>query len=290
VTTAEREPIGFVGVGNMGSAMARRTLQVGAGVVAYDANDDARQRLADTGATMVDSPAAVARQCRVVSVVVNTDQQVRDALSGENGITAGAAPGTIVAIHSTIHVDTLEHVAAAAATQSVTVVDAAVTGGPDAAARGELVVMIGASAMTYETLRPWLASYASLIVRVGDLGAGMSAKIALMVISFGKLAAAYEGMHLARTAGVDLNEFARIVEQSERESGLHEFFLRERTSSFADDYQGPLREIARHETPKSQKDLHAAIELAERLGLALPITALAHDEMPSVWGLDRPVS
>lgn len=280
-------PIGFVGVGNMGSAMALRTVQEGAAVVAYDASDAACQRLSDAGATIVESAAVVAAQCRTVSVVVNTDQQVRDALAGDDGLIAGAAPGTIVAIHSTIHLGTLEQAVAAAARQSVIVVDAAVTGGPDAAARGELVVMIGGDRSTFETLRRRLACCASLIVHVGDLGAGMSAKIALMVISFGKLAAAYEGMHLAHAAGVDMAEFARIVAQSESQSGLHEFFLRERTLRFADDYQGPLREIARHEIPKSQKDLHAAIELAERLGVTLPITEVAHDEMPSVWGIDR---
>jgi len=286
VNAARSEPIGFVGVGNMGSAMALRTLREGGAVVAYDTIDTARKGLADGGATIVDSAAAVAAQCRIVSVVVNTDQQVREALAGSDGIIAGAAKGTIVAIHSTIHVETLEQMAAAAATQSVIVVDAAVTGGPDAAARGELVVMIGGDPATFETLRPALANYASLIVRVGHLGAGMAAKIALMVISFGKLAAAYEGMNLAQAAGVDLAEFVRIVAQSESQSGLHDFFLRERTQRFAHDYQGPLRDIARHESPKSQKDLHAAIELAARFGVALPLTSLAHDEMPAVWGLD----
>jgi 3-hydroxyisobutyrate dehydrogenase len=221
--------------------------------------------------------------------VVNTDQQVREAFTGIDGLLAGAREATIVAIHSTIHLDTLEAAAAAAAAQSVIVVDAAVTGGPEAAARGELVVMIGGDAATFERLRPALSSYASLIVRVGDLGAGMAVKIALMVISFGKLTAAYEGMHLAHAAGVDLAEFARIVEQSERQSGLHDFFLRERIERFAEDYAGPLREIARHESPKSQKDLHAAIELAERLGVTLPFAALAHDQMPTVWGLDLTV-
>lgn len=286
MTAARPEPIGFVGVGNMGSAMALRTLREGGAVVAYDAIDAARKRLADAGATIADSAAAVAAQCRIVSVVVNTDQQVREALAGSDGIIAGAAKETIVAIHSTIHVETLEQIAAAAAAQSVIVVDAAVTGGPDAAARGELVVMIGGDPTTFEALLPAFSNYASLIVRVGDLGAGMAAKIALMVISFGKLAAAYEGMHLAHASGVDLGEFARIVAHSESQSGLHDFFLRERTHLFAHDYQGPLRDIARHESPKSQKDLHAALELAARLGIALPFTSIAHDEMPVVWGLD----
>ena len=131
------------------------------------------------------------------------------------------------------------------------------------------------------------SDYASLVIRMGDLGAGMAAKIALMVISFGKLAATYEGLLLARGAGVELSEFARVVAHSETQSGLHSFFLHERARRFADDYSGPLRDIGRHESPKSQKDLHAAIELAGRVGVTLPLTSVAHDEMPATWGLDR---
>ena len=285
MTTAD-DPIGFVGVGNMGSAMARRVLGQRGGVVVFDPSATARQRLADAGATIVESAAAVAERCRIISVVVNTDDQVRQALLGPGGVIAGAVGPTIVAIHSTIHLDTLEAVAGEGVARSVTVVDAAVTGGPDAAARGELVVMLGGDPASLELLRPALSSYASLVVRVGGLGAGMAAKIALMVVSFGKLAVAHEGMRLAHAAGVDMGEFARIVAQSETQSGLHDFFLRERTERFDANYAGPLREIARHESPKSQKDLHAAIELAERLGVSLPLTYLAHDQMPAVWGLD----
>jgi 3-hydroxyisobutyrate dehydrogenase len=111
VSAARSEPIGFVGVGNMGSAMALRTLREGGAVVAYDAFAPARQRLADAGATIADSAAAVAAQCGIVSVVVNTDQRVREALMGPDGLLAGARQATIVAIHSTIHLETLEDVA-----------------------------------------------------------------------------------------------------------------------------------------------------------------------------------
>ncbi len=280
------DPIGFVGVGNMGGAMAGRVLSQGGAVVVYDPVAAASQRLADAGATIVDSAAAVSRQCRIISVVVNTDRQARDALAGPDGVIAGATPGTIVAIHSTIHLETLEDLAAHGAARSVTIVDAAVTGGPDAASRGELVVMLGGDRAVIDTLRPALSSYASLIVRVGDLGAGMAAKIALMVVSFGKLAAAYEGMRLAHAASVDLSEFARIVGHSEAQSGLHDFYLGERTQLFDETYTGTFREIGKHESPKSQKDLHAAIELGERLGLTLALAQLAHDEMPAVWGVE----
>ncbi len=73
------------------------------------------------------------------------------------------------------------------------------------------------------------------------------------------------------------------MRHTEAQSGIHDFFLRERARLIVDP-DGPLAEIARVETPKSRKDLHAERELAARLGLSLPITAVTHDEMPTVWG------
>jgi len=207
-------------------------------------------------------------------------------LAGLATLISGGAHGCVAIIHSTIHLETLQEVAAAGVVRGTTVVDGAVTGGPDAAQRGELAVMLGGDPAILDSIRPSLSHYASLIIRVGDLGAGMSAKIALMVVSFGKIAVAYEGMQLAHAAGVNLTEFARIVAHSERQSGMHDFFLHERTQRFADDYAGPLRDIARHESPKSQKDLHTAMELAQRVGLALPLTEIAHELMPAVWGTE----
>ncbi len=282
----EPTPVGFVGVGRMGSAMALRVLDTGGAVVAYDTAAEPLRLLAEAGAAIETSPAGVARRCQVISVVVNDDAQARAAVTGPDGILDGAASGSVVAIHSTLHVRTLEELAAAAAPRDVAIVDAAVTGGADVARRGELAVMLGGAAEPLERLRPVLERYASLIVHAGDLGAGMAAKVALMVVSFGKLAAASEGLALARAAGVDLDEFVQIVRHTEAQSGIHDFFLRERARLIVEP-DAPLAEIARVEAPKSRKDLHAALELAARLGISLPITAVTHDEMPTVWGASR---
>jgi len=288
--TLAADPVGFVGVGNMGGAMALRVLDQGGAVVAYDVSASARERLAAAGATIVNSPAAVAERCAAVSLVVNYDDQVLSAVLAEDGVLAGATPATVVAIHSTIHLDTLEAVAARAAQQSVAVLDAAVTGGVDAAARGQLAVLLGGDARAVENIRPVLSHYASVVVRAGDLGAGMAAKLAVMVVSFGTLAAAYEGLLLAESAGVDVVELARVISHSEAQSGIHSFFLDARARLLHGDVESSLREIAGHESPKAQKDLHAALELAMRVGVELPVTRMAHDEMPDVWGLRDPAS
>lgn len=278
-------PLGFVGVGNMGGAMASRALAMGEQLVVFDHAEGARERFRRAGATVVDSAGEVAAAAPVVSVVVNYDRDVIDAVLGPDGVLTGAAPGTIVAIHSTIHLDTLEEVAAACAEKGVVAVDAAVTGGVGPAERGELAVLLGGPSDAVDRVRLAIGSYASVVLHAGRLGAGLSAKLAVNLVGFAKMAAAYEGLLLAHAAGVDVEALAKVIAHSERQSGQHEFYLDARARSFAAGGDETLESIGRHESPKSQKDLHAALDLASRLGIGLPCATVAHDEMPAVWGV-----
>lgn len=268
----------------MGGAMATRALSQGSEVVAFDISPAACERLAAAGAVITTSSAEVARRAPVVSVVVKYDDEVIAATLNDRGVFAGAQAGTIVVIHSTVHLSTLEHVAQAGAARGVKVVDAAVTGGAEAASRGELAVMIGGDRGTESAVRDAVEPYASLVMHAGPLGAGMTAKLAVNLVGYVKMAAAYEGLALAKAAGVDVEELSRVIAHSERQSGLHEFFLaaRARSLSVGDVL---LEDIARRESPTSQKDLHAALELAKQIGVSVPLAAISHDDMPRVWGL-----
>jgi 3-hydroxyisobutyrate dehydrogenase len=287
IMVTEQQRVGFVGIGQMGGAMAVRTAQCGISVVAFDVDPAALAGVTRAGAEAAASAADVASRSEVLSVVVNTDAQLEEAMSSPDGILAGGHPGLVVAIHSTVHISTLEHVAGLARRLDVTVIDAAVTGGPEAAARGQLAVMVGADTATFERVRPTFETYGSLILRMGELGAGLAAKVALNLISFDKLAAAYEGLVLAQAAGVDRSSFVKIVQHSEAQSGLHDFYLNRPGTVFdeSSDENRKLLAIGRRESPKSQKDLSAALELASRVGVALPVTAVAYDRMPAVWGV-----
>jgi 3-hydroxyisobutyrate dehydrogenase-like beta-hydroxyacid dehydrogenase len=277
------EAVGIVGVGRMGGAIAQRLLAHGRQVVATDRSTDARNRVEAVGAQIVNTPRGVAERCRQILVVVNTDAQVVDAISAEAGVIAGAEPGTIVAIHSTIRLDTLHSVAAAARAHGVVVIDAGVTGGADPALRGELAVLVGGEESTLEQLRPVFSSYASVIVRLGGLGTGMAAKHAVQTVLMGKVAAAYEGLLLAHAAGVDTIALAQAVQHAEDQSGIHPFFLAARARAFAGQGDDAWRAITTHQRPVAEKDLHAALALADELGLALPATRGASDDMPAAW-------
>lgn len=278
------EPVGFVGVGMLGGAMASRVLAQGGAVVVADAAESSLARFAGSGATVVASPADVARHCPVTCVVVKTDAQVHEAVLGPGGVLEGARSNSVIVIHSTIHLGTLETVAAAAAAASVTVLDAAVTGGTAAVERGELAVMVGGEPAAVDQVRATLEWYASIVWHAGPLGAGMSAKVAVNAVQFAKMAAIYEGLLLAHTAGLDAEELARIIAHSESVSGMGAFYMPKRAKSFsAAGSEDLVRQVGLTECATSQKDLHAAIDLAERLHVDLPVVRAALAEMPGAW-------
>jgi 3-hydroxyisobutyrate dehydrogenase-like beta-hydroxyacid dehydrogenase len=149
--------------------------------------------------------------------------------------------------------ETLETVVRACEERRVAVVDAAVTGGVEAAARGELAVMLGAVDDAVARVRASIGSYASVVLHAGASGAGLSAKLAVNLVGFAKMGAAYEGLALAHAAGVDVAALAEVIAHSERQSGQHEFFLAARAAAFAPGGDANLYAIGRHESPKSQR-------------------------------------
>ena len=104
------EKIGFVGTGAMGSALLSRLKLANVPAVAFDISPAAMEAARKEGAQTTTSAKAVAQASTMVDVVVRTDQEVLDCTMGEDGILAGAAPGTLVLLHSTIRPTTTKKV------------------------------------------------------------------------------------------------------------------------------------------------------------------------------------
>ena len=90
---------------------------------------------------------------------------------------AGLKPGSVIAVHSTVHPDTCRELAKKAGAQGVSVIDAPVSGGGPAAENGRLLVMVGGDADVVERCRPVFATYADPVVHLGDLGSGQTTKL-----------------------------------------------------------------------------------------------------------------
>lgn len=281
---ADAPPVGFIGLGNIGSPMAKRLLGWPGGLVVCDVRSNATEPFVQAGAGAAGTPAEVAELARVICVVVNDEEQVRDVLQGPQGILSAAAPGTVVALHSTISAEGAEAFAATASVRGVEVLDAPVSGGGGGAHQGTLAVMVGGSEQAVATARPVFDRFATMVQHMGPVGAGTRTKIARNLITFVSFAAAGEAQRLAQGAGLDLVKLGEVVRHSDRVTGgPGAVMLRSTADEMA--AEDGLRPIFEHSAALGAKDLELAQDLAERLGVEVPFAALASEWLARALGV-----
>jgi 3-hydroxyisobutyrate dehydrogenase-like beta-hydroxyacid dehydrogenase len=264
--------VGFVGLGNIGKPMATRLASSGP-VWAYDVVLEAVEA---TGATPGTSVADVASRVDVLCVMVRDDDQVR-AVAAE-ARTAGHPP--VLVIHSTVAPSTPAEIAAT----GLRVLDAPVSGGPMGAADGSLAIMAGGSEEDFAVAEPVLQRMGSKVVHAGPLGAGTRMKLARNLIHFVAFTAVTEAQRLAEASGLDLLALGEVVRHTDAITGGPGAIMhRDTTAPLAPDdfWHGVLD----HVRALAEKDLSFAIELADTLGVDVPLAQLARENLAKGLGL-----
>ncbi|HVT64398.1 MAG TPA: NAD(P)-dependent oxidoreductase [Mycobacteriales bacterium] len=275
--------VGFVGLGNIGGAMASRLPHES--LLVHDIREEAAAPYVEKGARF-GSLKDLARECDVISIVVLTDEQVREVV-GE--LLEHARSGTVIAIHSTIDIRTAPELAAAASAKGVDVVDAAISGGPVGAAEGRLAVMVGGERAAYEKAKPVFAHWADLVLHVGPAGAGTQCKLARNLISFVSYAAGGEAQRLADAAGIDVAKLAAVVRHTEALGvGSPASLMRGTVAPLAAD--DPARPIFEHGCSLGAKDLQLAVAMGEELGLDAPLARHALQALAYAFGVEEATS
>jgi 3-hydroxyisobutyrate dehydrogenase-like beta-hydroxyacid dehydrogenase len=274
--------IGFIGLGQIGAPMAGHLVDWPGGLVVCDVRLEATAPFAERGARVASTPEEVASGAEVISVMVRDDDEVR---AVAHGILAGARPGTVIAVHSTIRPGTAEALAAAAQPRGVAVVDAPVAGGFMGANAGTLAVMAGGDGDAVERCREPFGRWADLVLHLGPIGAGTRAKLARNLLQFAAYCAAAEAQRLAEAAGIDLKLLGNVVRHSDRVTGgPGAIMLRDTTAPLSG--TDPLLDILSHTRDLGEKDLRLALELGRELGVDLPFAQLALERLAGSLGLD----
>jgi 3-hydroxyisobutyrate dehydrogenase-like beta-hydroxyacid dehydrogenase/alkylhydroperoxidase/carboxymuconolactone decarboxylase family protein YurZ len=275
---------GVVGLGMIGGGVAVSLAASGRSAAAvYDVRPEAADGLEGVPAP-VGSPADVARASDVVLVAVNTAEQAHDVLAGDDGLLAGAKPGTIVVLLSTVTLETVRSLSALCDEHEIVLLDAGVTGGTVAAKNG-LVTMVGGPDEAVQRALPVLEAFSKNVVHCGPLGAGMATKLARNAITYAMWAAVREATSLAASAGVDPAKLLEVMQTADDsvKPTLHLELL------VADYKIG--EEQAEWAVGLADKDLDAAQALAAEVGIEVPITDLVRPRMAQVYGgeLDGPM-
>jgi 3-hydroxyisobutyrate dehydrogenase-like beta-hydroxyacid dehydrogenase len=276
------ERVGFIGLGDIGEPMARN-LCGAFEVVVHDLREEAMQRLAPSGAKPARSAREVGERTQAVCVCVLDDASTRAVVAGSDGVLAGARPGAIVAIHSTIHPDTARELAALARERGAHVVDAQMTGGRALAEQRKLRFMVGGEAAALAEIRPVLERSAAEITHCGDVGAGAVAKLCNNLVQFQAWQAYVDAFRLGTACGLSeatlLQVLAWIMNDNARA------FLAGRKALEQDPGNAPLRERMTAVMKLAEKDLHLAIDVAYRAGVSVPGTALCAQQAARLFGV-----
>ena len=170
------EKIGMIGIGAMGKALLERLRLAGITPTVYDTHPPSLDAARSSGALIALCSAAVGRASTIVDVVVRTDQDTLDCITGKNGVLDGAQPGTLILLHSTLHPQTTRRVAEIARDRGVDVMDACMTGIPQVVREGNLSFLAGGPVELLERARPHLLKMGKQVFHMGGLGAGNVAK------------------------------------------------------------------------------------------------------------------
>jgi 3-hydroxyisobutyrate dehydrogenase len=276
---------GVVGLGEIGGGLAGNLLKAGVALSVCDIRPEATEPYRE-GARVAASPRELAEHSDVVLVAVLDDAQVRSVLEGDDGVFAGARDGAIVVVVSTITTETVTAMREAGARDGITVVDCGVSGGQAGADNGELVCMVGGTKDEVDRVRPLLDVFSCLVLHMGPPGTGLSAKLARNVVQYGSWLAAQEAQELAEAAGVDLIKLGEAIRESDRViGGAARLMFRATAEPWPVDTDAVLLTFLQDKAALAHKDLAAARELGDQLGVRLPVAALTDARCERIFGL-----
>ncbi len=277
-----RLPVGFIGLGNMGKPMARNLVCDTLEAWVHDVQQAPVDELVALGARSA-TPADIARHCRVIGLCVRDDRDVEALLYGAEGMLALAAPGTVIAIHSTVTQAGLLRWAKDAAERGVDLIDAPVTRGKLGKEPHFICYMVGGTAEVLERCRPVLETSAESIIHAGPLGAGIALKLCNNMITYLEFIAMSEALAIAERSGLSIEVLADVgrgngvINERMVAFASNRIKLREQLgeAGFAAAF-GPFGKLG-------EKDLDAALDTARSLELHLPATALARTMIHDVF-------
>lgn len=212
-----------IGLGSMGLGMARSLLRAGYAVSGCDVNPAAMERLAESGGTPGNNPAAAAHEADAVLVVVVNAAQTRAVLFGPEGAAARMKPGAVIISSATITPSEAKEFAAKANEYGLLYLDAPISGGSVRADAGKLSVMASGPAAAFQAARPVLDAIAETVHMLGDdIGVGSSFKIINQLLAGVHIAAACEAITFARRLDLDISKVFEVITRSAGNSWMFE--------------------------------------------------------------------
>jgi len=203
--------VALLGLGTMGSGMAKNLLKAGFPLTVYNRTASKAQPLAALGARVASSPAEAVAEAELVFSMLADDPASREAWLGEHGALAAAAPGAILIECSTVTPAWIAELGATARARGLELLDAPVTGSRTQAETGQLTFLVGGPEAALALATPALQAMSKEIVHLGPRGAGAKLKLLNNFLCGVQIASLAEGLVWLERSGLDRDRALEVL-------------------------------------------------------------------------------
>lgn len=268
--------IGYIGLGAMGSLMVDRLLEKGHTVTGYNRTRSKAEWLIEKRMQWADSPKDVGEAADVILSMVSNDAALLDVADGPNGLLSSLKPNQLWVDMSTVSATTSRSLVEKVRQKGADMVDAPVSGSTVTLKKGDLLIMVGGRAATFERLKPLLLDIGRKVIHVGDNGNGLICKIATNLSLAVQMLAYSEGILLAEKSGIPRDVAVEVLSNGVIASPMVQY-----RSKFV----LKLPEEALFNVNMQQKDMQLALELGRKLNVPLPTTAVTNEYLTAARGM-----
>jgi 3-hydroxyisobutyrate dehydrogenase-like beta-hydroxyacid dehydrogenase len=269
--------LGFIGLGVMGSEMVDRLLSKGHSVTGFNRTQSKAEWLVKKGMKLAKSPREVAEAADVVFAMVTNGSALKGIAKGPDGLLAGLSAGKVFVDISTVGPELSREIAEKVRALGADMIDAPVSGSVITLQEGQLSVMVGGKAETFERVKPILLDIGPKVTHVGGNGLALSMKIASNLSLAVQMLAFSEGVLLAEKSGIKREVAVDVLTHSAIASPMVK-------------YRGPFvlqqPEEAWFDVNMMQKDMLLALELGRQLDVPLPTTAVTNEFLTAARGMN----
>jgi putative dehydrogenase len=260
--------IGVIGLGDMGSGLAKNLMVNGFSVFGLDLKPERQAAFTDTGGTLVDDAAELGRRVDAAFVMVMNGDQAKSVILGPDGLVDNMEQGGVVILSATIKPHEAVEIGAAMQGSGIDLIDTPVSGGFPGAQGGTLTMMAAAPDDVMARARPVLEAVSASIHHVGTkAGDGQTVKACLQSLIGSVFSATFEAAALAAKAGVSGDVLYNVFSTSGAGSGIVNNALQKIIDR---EFEGTGSHIN-----TMHKDLTISLNLAENLGVPMHTAAAA---------------
>jgi 3-hydroxyisobutyrate dehydrogenase len=212
--TADQVKLGFIGLGSMGSRIARRLLDHGYQVSVYDRDISKADALTAHGGVVARSVLELAGEADVTLSCLTNDEAVRSVYTGPDGVFAGARSGTVVLEMSTISPEGSRELQRLGAGVGIEVLDVAISGSTPAAEQGVLTLLVGGDQDMYRAAEPIFQAIARQYFLLGGSGSGTAMKLVVNALLGTGMQAIAEAVVLGEKVGLDRGRLLEVLSKT----------------------------------------------------------------------------